>query len=349
MVPEEALEYADSVVIGEAETVWKQVLADAESGVLQPVYRGEHGRLEGAPSARRDLFNPEYLFSSIQTSRGCPMNCNFCSVTAFNGRRYRQRPVSEVLDELASIDRRYIFFVDDNILGYGKKAESRALELFQGMVRMKLDKIWFCQASVNFGANPEILKWAAKSGCRMVFLGLEAQDREELESMSKHLNAAADYRRSFRNIHRAGIAVLGAFIYGTDSDTAAGIRKKTDYISRSSIDVVQTTTLTPLPGTVLYEKLKAEDRLIYTDYPDDWSRYDMTRLTFRPDRISPDAFYEYSCSSNKRLLSTTALIFRFLRTILLTGSLETAFWAYSSNLVYRKAFQSSVEAVNGTD
>ncbi|MBN1887278.1 MAG: cobalamin-dependent protein, partial [Thermoflexales bacterium] len=111
MCTEEALQYVDAVVVGEAEAVWPQVVADVEAGQLQRVYQGEWTDMAGSPRPRRDLFHPGYLFASVQTSRGCPMDCEFCSVTAFNGRRYRRRPPAEVLDELETIPQKMLFFV----------------------------------------------------------------------------------------------------------------------------------------------------------------------------------------------------------------------------------------------
>ena len=134
MRPDEALRFVDAVVIGEAEGVWPQVVADFEAGRLQRTYQGGWPELAGIRPPRRDLFHPDYRFASVQTSRGCPMDCEFCSVTAFNGRRYRRRPVQEVLSELESIPQKLIFFVDDNIIGYGRPSREQAKELFRGMV-----------------------------------------------------------------------------------------------------------------------------------------------------------------------------------------------------------------------
>jgi len=175
MRPAEAQRFVDAVVVGEAETVWPQVVADAEAGRLQPVYGGSWPDLAGAPVPRRDLFHPGYMFASVQTSRGCPLDCEFCSVTAFNGHRYRRRPPAEVLDELATIPQKYLFFVDDNIIGYGPSSREQALALFRGLVERRLDKWWFCQASLNFADDEEVLHWAGRAGCQMVFLGLEAE------------------------------------------------------------------------------------------------------------------------------------------------------------------------------
>ncbi len=133
MLPEEALQYVDVVVIGEAENVWKKIITDFEAGTLQKIYKGEFEELRNMPIPRWDLFHPEYL-GAIQTTRGCPMNCAFCSVTAFNGNRYRYRPIEEVLDELERIPKKFVYFLDDNIVGHCKESEERAINLFKGII-----------------------------------------------------------------------------------------------------------------------------------------------------------------------------------------------------------------------
>jgi len=116
------------------------------------------------------------------------MDCEFCSVTAFNGRRYRRRPPEQVFAELKTIRKKMLFFVDDNIIGYGKESRDQALAIFKGMVKRKLEKWWFCQASLNFADDEEVLYWAGKAGCKMVFLGLEAEEAEALTEVNKRLN-----------------------------------------------------------------------------------------------------------------------------------------------------------------
>ncbi|MFX1312192.1 MAG: B12-binding domain-containing radical SAM protein [Promethearchaeota archaeon] len=335
MVPEEALRYVDSVVIGEAEGVWNIVIEDFLNNNLKPKYEGAHLDLSNSIIPDRSIFSNEYLFGTIQTSRGCPMNCYFCSVSAFNGMKYRQRPYQEVLDELEQMPQKYIFFVDDNILGYGRNAEERAINLFKGMIERKLNKTWFCQASLNFGSNEEVIKWAAKAGCKMVFLGLESADPEELKAMDKKLNLQLEYERAFKNINKFKIAVLGAFIFGSDAETREGMWRKVNYILKNRIDIIQTTILTPLPGTRLFLDLKNKNRLLHINFPQDWNFYDMGHLTFKINNLSNKDFLNIHKKCSKKLYSKITLYKKFLKTWFHCKSLQTSMWAYNSNKNYR--------------
>jgi radical SAM superfamily enzyme YgiQ (UPF0313 family) len=338
MCTEEALRFVDAVVVGEAETAWSQVVADVEAGRLQRVYRGEWADLAGLPRPRRDLFHPGYMFASVQTSRGCPMDCEFCSVTAFNGRRYRRRPPEEVLDELQTIPQKMLFFVDDNIIGYGRESREQALAIFRGMVERGLDKWWFCQASLNFADDAEVLRWAGRAGCKMVFLGLEAEEMDALAEVNKRLNlrrGVESYEEAFRRIHRAGIAVLGAFIFGMDGDTPENLRRRAEYMVRSGVDVMQKTFLTPLPGTRLFDQLRDEDRLLYTDFPKDWERYDMGEAVHRPRGMTPETLAQVMGESSRHMYAWPVLARKTLRTLWETRNPMAAMFAWQSNVNYR--------------
>jgi radical SAM superfamily enzyme YgiQ (UPF0313 family) len=340
MCPDEALQFVDAVVIGEAETAWPQVVADVQVGRLEQCYQGEWADLIALPHPRRDLFNPNYMFASVQTSRGCPMDCEFCSVTGFNGRRYRRRRPEEVLDELATIPQKMIFFVDDNIIGYGDESRQQALALFRGMVERGMDKWWFCQASLNIAdpENEEVLHWAGRAGCQMVFLGLEAEDVDGLAEVNKRINlkrGVESYDAAFRRFHRAGIAVLGAFIFGMDGDTLGRIRRRTDYMIRSGVDVMQTTFLTPLPGTRLFDHLRNEDRLLHASFPRDWNHYDMTEVVHRPLGMTPESLSQAMQECNGRMYARPTLARKAIRTLRETHNPMAAMFAWQSNLNYR--------------
>lgn len=339
---EEALEFVDAVVVGEAESIWPQVLADARGNCLKKVYRGTWGRLKGLPPPRRDLFHPGYVFASVQTSRGCPMDCEFCSVTAFNGRRYRRRPPEEVLDEIQNIPQKLLFFVDDNIIGYGRESRDQALELFRGMVERKVNKLWFCQASLNFADDEEVLRWARRAGCQMVFLGLEAEGVDALAEINKSLNLKRGvhaYELAFHRIHRAGIAVLGAFIFGMDSDTPEKLHRRARYMVASGVDVMQRTFLTPLPGTRLFKHLSDESRLLYTNFPADWNRYDMGQAVHRPAGMTPEELTEAMKVSGEWMYAWPTLLRKAFRTFRRTLNPMATMFAWQSNINYRNVTQ----------
>lgn len=272
------------------------------------------------------------------------MDCDFCSVTSFNGHRYRRRPTQEILEELKTIPQKMLFFVDDNIIGYGQESRNATLELFKGMVALNLDKIWFCQASLNFADDEEVLHWAAKAGCKMVFLGLESEDTGALEVVEKRLNlqrGVDSYSAVFERIHRSGMAVLGAFIFGMDGDTMQKLELRGDYMIRSAVDVMQTTYLTPLPGTRLFDRLKKENRLLYSNFPQDWTHFDMTEVVFAPGRLKKEDLVYGMRSANKKMYSSSVLIQKAIKTFLLTKNGMAAMFAWSSNQNYKHVYKNN--------
>jgi radical SAM superfamily enzyme YgiQ (UPF0313 family) len=339
MCSEEASQFVDVVVVGEVESVWDELISDFLSDQLKPIYKGLWNGLGQLCKPRRDIYSNEYLFASIQTSRGCPMDCDFCSVSAFNGLRYRQRPPSEVLDELEQIPQELIFFVDDNIIGYGKRSRKSALELFKGMVDRGIKKHWFCQASINIADDEEVLHWAAKAGCRMMFLGIEAEDLDSLSEVNKKLNikrgGADAYEPIFERIHNAGIAVLGAFIFGMDEDTPEKLFKRARYMLDCGVDVMQATALTPLPGTRLFARLKDEGRLLYTNFPEDWDYYDLTKVVFKPGQMKAEEFSAVMRECMKIIYDPSGLKDKARQTLKYTGRWDATEFAYQSNKNYQ--------------
>ena len=339
MCTDEALEFVDAVVVGEAEHVWCNVISDFERRKLQRVYRGWVDNDARSPLVRRDLFHPGYRFASIQTSRGCPLECDFCSVTAFNGRRYRRRDIDAVLDELETFSQELLFFVDDNLIGYGQRDREETLAIFRGMVERGIKKNWFCQASINVADDPEVLEWASRAGCRMIFLGIEAEDGDALEAVNKRLNfkrGADSYAKVFQRIHAAGIAVLGAFVFGMDSDTPEKLRRRADYIIASDVDVMQTTAITPLPGTQLYTRMACEGRLLYQDFPQDWDRYNLTEVVFEPRQMDANEMTEVMRECLDRIYDMRVLKQKAKRTLALTARWDTTEFAWEANLSYRE-------------
>ena len=343
LCPDEALEYADSIVIGEAEDVWPKLIQDFEQNQLQSFYKGNWIDLKNMVPVRRDIFHPDYQFASVQTSRGCPLDCEFCSVTAFNGKRYRRRPIKDLLDELKSIPQKMIFFVDDNIVGYGRNSREQAMELFKGMVDLNLNKMWFCQASINFADDEELLYWAGKAGCKMVFIGIESEEIDPLKEVNKKLNLVRSpktYEQIFQKIQKAGIAVLGAFIFGMDNDDQIKLTNRAMYAVKSRVDVIQTTILTPLPGTRLFAKLEKDNRLLYKNFPKDWNHFDMTQVVFHPEKMTVDKLSDQMRTINIKIHLWSTILSKAVGTFLHTKNFSATMFALGSNINYRNVNRS---------
>ena len=335
MLCDESMQFVDSVVIGEAESVWRDLLNDFGSNALKRFYRGERISLENLARPRNELYTGKYrLRASVQTARGCPMDCEFCSVTAFNGRTYRQRPVNDVLDELEGLDCKEFFFSDDNILSYGKEAEQKAIDLFRGMTERGLNKRWISQVGIDFANNPDVLMWAKKSGCFAVHMGFESVNEESLQNMHKTRNlriGVKSYKDVIKRLHEHGIGVHGAFILGNDGDRKDIFQRTIEFILDSKIDSASFTILTPLPGTRLYERLRSEGRLLRTNYPHDWKYYDFEEAVFEPKYMTPDELEEGAYQVYKHTTSKTMSLKRAISSFVQTRSLPLAVFAYSLN------------------
>ena len=288
MCLDEALRHADAVVTGEAESVWGQVLEDARHGRLLRRYDGGLADMHTLPAARHDLLSGHYAFGAIQTTRGCPLNCTFCSVTAFNGARYRQRPIPDVIREFQSIREKNVLVVDDNLIGIRPDHIARAKDLFRAMIRADLRKKWVAQATINFADDEELLTLAAKAGCLGVFIGFESPTSEGLAEIGKKFNILKDrdLRASVRRIQRHRILVVGSFIIGLDVDKP-GIGKHIAKVAiRYGLDNLNVLFLTPLPGTRQWDQMQSAGRIALTTFPDHWKYYTLTLPVARYKHLS---------------------------------------------------------------
>lgn len=328
LVPDEAAQHADIVVLGEAEGVWPQVVRDVERGSWQRFYRGEKPDLRGLPMPRWDLLDNRRYFPvpKMEASRGCPFNCTFCSTTAFFGRQMRYRPVEEVVAEIRTLDRRFsaVFITDNNIVG----RPDYARELFQALIPERIT--WIGQASLTIAYDEELLDLAARSGCRALLIGFESLSPEGLAEANKKVNQILDYEEAIARIHRRGIAIIGCFVVGFDHDDASVFARTAEFIERTRIAIPQVTILTPFPGTALRERLLAEGRI----WDFDWSHYDATRVTFYPARMSPEELQEGYNRLVRRLYSYPAIVRRLLQARSYLGKGVVGF--FPTNLVYRR-------------
>jgi len=345
MLPDEALQYADSVVTGEVEGIWGKLIKDFENNDLSPVYAGPRidlSRYKIKP--RRDLLHPDYRWHSVQTSRGCPFNCNFCSVSKYLGNEYRQRTANDVLNELDRIAGEYVFFLDDNLIGYSTASQNRAIDLFKGMIERGMKKRWWMQTSINAGDNEQLVELAAQSGCMYVFIGFETISKEHLRGMKKGINlkiGIENYKKVVDLFHKYGIAVLGAFIIGNDHESPSYYKALADFIVRSGIDIVQITILTPLPGTNLMEQLQKEDRLTYQNFPEDWDKYRFSYVVHQPKGVSSDMIYTGNNYIKNAIYRFPTYHYRILRSLVNLKNLPSFYSGYKANQAYRKGWLNS--------
>lgn len=278
-LPEEGLKHADAVVIGEAEEIWKQLLVDFQSGNLKAIYHAERlCTMQEMKIPRRDLINRDMYtnYYTIQATRGCPYNCDYCAVTGVFGRKFRTRPVGEVVEEIRTFDARHFLFADDNICGQPDYAK----ELFEALIPLK--KKWGGQTSITFAKDAELLRLYAKCGGRYAFIGLESLSEDNLKGINKSWSKSQDYDEAIRKIHRAGVDIIGSFILGLDNDDRSVFPRTLEFVLRNRIAAAQYHILTPFPGTRLYDAMDADRRILERD----WSKYHTSEVVFQPARMT---------------------------------------------------------------
>jgi radical SAM superfamily enzyme YgiQ (UPF0313 family) len=285
MLPEEAIEHCDSVVIGEAEEIWERVVRDAQKKNLQKFYRADEQfpDLTNSPIPRWDLLkNDKYLYFIMQTGRGCPYDCEFCLAKVFNGRKYRHKRIEQVVEEIKIIQEinpeKSIFFADDNLLSVPQYAE----ELFKAIKPLKL-MVWWCQSSVNKLKDGRLLDLMYEAGCRVVFIGFESISQERLGDFNKsHVNKVAEYEQVIKRVHSKGIGIFGSFILGSDNDSGTNLKDIVDFIMENNIAFSMSNILTPLPGSKLFQRLEKENRIISKE----WWEFNGDKVCFRPKLLS---------------------------------------------------------------
>ncbi|HWR83979.1 MAG TPA: radical SAM protein [Candidatus Deferrimicrobium sp.] len=312
MCLDEVTQRVDSVVTGEAEGIWPQVLKDTRHGSLKRRYDGGLAEMKDVPLARHDLLPAGYAFGAIQTTRGCPLNCSFCSVTTFNGAQYRQRPIPDVVREFKSIREKYVLVVDDNLVGTRSDHIARAKDLFRAMARANLRKEWVAQATINFADDEELLALAAKAGCSGVFIGFESPTPEGLRELGKKFNLlkGRDFRASVRRIQRHHILVVGSFIIGLDVDEPGIGGRIAEAAGHYGVDNLNALFLTPLPGTRLWDQMKSQARIALDVFPDDWKYYTLTFPVARYKHLSQDGIIEEMISCDRTFYSTPRILRR---------------------------------------
>jgi radical SAM superfamily enzyme YgiQ (UPF0313 family) len=353
MCAKEACQWVDAVVTGEAEGVWAQVLEDARRGALKPLYEGSYAEAEKIPLARHDLLSGKYFFGSVQTARGCPLNCSFCSVSAFNGRKYRRRVIEDVVQEFRMIREKYVLVVDDNLIGTSEDHIAGAKELLRALVRADLGKKWIAQATINMADDEELLRLAVEAGCVGVYIGFESPTDEGLTEIRKKFNSrnGRDFRASVQRIQRHGLVVAGAFIMGLDVDTPGIGERIVATANQYGVDLLNVQCLTPLPGTDLWKTMETEGRIAADKFPEDWKYYMLTLPVGRYKQLSPEDICREMDTCNRQFYSFARIARRAWSWM--TGRREpvVALVANLSNKynarLYRKVFREFAASLEG--
>lgn len=292
--PDEALHYFDTVITGEAETVWKEFIQEYQQGQPHTIYHGRSETLDGLPTPRYDLLSSAFVIRRVvQATRGCPFSCSFCSVPSINP-GFRTRPVEDVIRDIRYDafpfwwQKKVVWFWDDNLTANRPFAK----ELFKAMIPLK--KWWLTQASMDIARDLELLELMRLSGCIGVFLGIETFESASLQDANKRQNRNDMYKECIKTLHKYGIAVMAGFISGFDGDTPESITAMADHMLEVGVDVPFLSVLTPYKGTALYEKLHTEERLIKER---GWEFYNGYNVSFFPAGMSPETLL----SAHRRL------------------------------------------------
>jgi len=322
-LPDEALQHAPYCVRGEGETTIVELVNHVSSGAeprhvagLSYTWDGEvrHNPPRGPIQDLDSLPCPDLSLiyglghgriTPILTSRGCPFDCTFCSVTEMFGRKYRFRSTRSVVEELGRHRHKQIFFYDDNFTAN----RARAKELCEEMIRLDLTAGWTAQTRVDVAKDEELLRLMQRSNCFMLYIGLESINPATLKAFNKR-QKVEEIEECIRKLHKFNIMVHGMFITGADQDDAETIHGMTDFALRNRIDTVQFSMLTPIPGTRLYRQLDEEGRI----FSRDWSLYDAHHVVFEPKNMTPYVLQRETFKAMKRfytLWQCVKLVFRF--------------------------------------
>jgi radical SAM superfamily enzyme YgiQ (UPF0313 family) len=335
--PEDTLEHADMLVIGEAETAWPRLIEDFMNNSMKSVYRGERSpSLNHLPVPRYDLMNPRKigLWRPVQATRGCPHQCSFCSVTAFFEGTFRTRPVNQVIRDVRAAKKngsRHIAFVDDNIsanLDY-------FAELLEALIPEKI--IWMSQCTLLLANEPELLQLARESGCRLVSVGIESTNIANLSRIKKEFNDPEFYTQAITAFRQHGIDVSTEMIVGFDDDDASVFEKTRRFIMDNRISVPRVHILTPVPGTRLFNELEQAGRILNYDF----SQYTGSKVNFQPVNIGSETLRKEYWRLYEQLFEWRTIARRLLPAHTRSGIyIRLVIWA--ANIRYRGHVQSRI-------
>lgn len=338
LMPHEAKNHCDAVVIGEAEAVWADVLRDARKKSLKPFYQSEKRPEFGNVLPRTDILKGKKYtpVDLIETSRGCKFNCNFCSIQAYYKRTYQCRTIDSVIREIEARKAKTIFFVDDNIIA----DENRAKQLFEELIPLKIR--WISQFSIHMANDEALLKLMKKSGCQGVLIGFESLNKENLKQMGKLWNQKMDYRYPLKKMHDNGLAIYATFVFGYQNDDEETLRQTLDFAINNNFFFAAFNHLQPFPGTEYFDILKRNNQLLYPEWWLD-PEYTYGRIVFNPDKITPELLEQKCIEARREFYGIKSILKRGLdfKTNSSSLFLSAVFWA--QNLLAQKEVVSKWE------
>lgn len=323
ILPDEALEHADCVVVGEAEGVWKDLLSDYQNNKLMKTYHNSNPDLsEYVPKNYNEVIkNRLFKLVPIMTTRGCPYDCDFCCVTDLFGKKIRHIPVENVIRDVKESGAKNFMFLDDNIIGNPKYAK----ELFKALKPLKIH--WVGQASISLLVkDDELIQLAADSGCQALFFGFESVDIEQLKTMRKSFKDLEELENAIKKIKKMGILIHASIVFGFDNDKKGVFDETVDFLVKNKVSTVSFNVLTPYPGTRVYENLKKEGRLTTTD----WKYYDHNTVVYTPTNMTAYELQSSKIKARKKFYKLSSVLKR------LTGNMYNPLIYFTMNYGHMK-------------
>jgi radical SAM superfamily enzyme YgiQ (UPF0313 family) len=282
LLPEEAIQHADSIVTGYAEESWPLLLRDFQKNTLKKRYVMDSDfsleKKENLPFAKRDLLNQKgyKTLNTFEATRGCIHNCEFCVVPAAWGRKPYQKPIAHIVEDIKQRKTKQVLFYDLNLIA----DKSYAKELFAALIPLKI--YWVGLSTTLVGRDPELLDLMVRSGCKGLLIGFESISKNTLRNTNKSFNDPDCYSELIQKLHKSGIIINGTFVFGNDDDNVNTFSAVRDFVLENKIGLPRFSILTPFPGTALYKRLETEGRIIERD----WSKYDGQHIVFQPKQMT---------------------------------------------------------------
>ena len=332
LCPDEVLEYADSIVVGQAENSWGKLISDFRKGALHKIYSSEVNLSESKVIPDRSIYQGRnYVkINLIEAGRGCKYRCNFCSIHKFFDGLHNYRDFGVIINEINQIksNKRLFFFVDDNIIA----SHTKAKELFRALIPLNIR--WVGQADLTISKDQELLQLMVESGCQGVLIGFESTVPENLKSLNKSFNIIPEGQsEAVKNIHNTGLRIYATFLFGNDFDTKENIQSAIDFCMNNKIFMVGFNHITPFPGTELYSKLETEKRLLYSKWwldPD----YLYGEIPFRT--VSPVTEVETIAKQSRRKFYSIPSIIKRIGNKVNTGNLFMLMMYFMINFLLRR-------------